>query len=440
MLHQAFEPCGCRSGFNARCFGLQQEGGAGKLPFHALQQGVAVGVAPAADFGSGQEGEDVRGVAVEAFGKLQHGVEVGGEDGHVPAGDDAVLEVVAGDVLVGGEVGRAGDVVRFEYAEHGHYLHDAADVDGKAGYAARHFAAVGKVGADEEVGEEVIEQLLLFGGEAQGEEAAGGDAFQLLAPLHAQAGEYGFEVGILPVELVLPLVDGGHVVEELAREQAVFGGGDERFHLGGSAREQDGEVAALHFAVFAVGAAVVGEAVVVEGLAHGVAPVAVFRADGGGDGVGFALAYQADAFGVHDVLQDARAGVVARDEEHAVGRQCGRGGLRALLAQRVVGALLLAVLLHGFCRVQAYLVVDRLHQQADEGEHALARGRQGHDECLQAGRYHLAAVGAAHVAVHAGAQHGDGAQQHDVLLGAGGAVGGNFVQRCGPERPVVEAG
>lgn len=305
MLHQAFEPCGCRSGFNARCFGLQQEGRACKLPFHALQQGVAVGVASAADFGSGQEGEDVRGVAVEAFGKLQHGVEVGGEDGHVPAGDDAILEVVAGDVLVGGEVGRAGDVVRFEHAEHGHYLHDAADVDGKAGYAARHFAAVGKVGADEEVGEEVVEQLLLFGGEAQGEEAAGGDAFQLLAPLHAQAGEYGFEVGILPVELVLPLVDGGHVVEELAREQAVFGGGDERFHLGGSAREQDGEVAALHFAVFAVGAAVVGEAVMVEGLAHGVAPVAVFRADGGGDGVGFALAYQADAFGVHDVLQDA---------------------------------------------------------------------------------------------------------------------------------------
>ena len=80
-------------------------------------------------YGSGQEGEDVRGVAVKAFGKLQHGVEVGGEDGHVPAGDDAVLEVVAGDVLVGGEVGRAGDVVRFEYAEHGHYLHDAADVD-----------------------------------------------------------------------------------------------------------------------------------------------------------------------------------------------------------------------------------------------------------------------------------------------------------------------
>ena len=70
--------------------------------------------------------------------------------------------------------------------------------------------------------------------------------FQLLAPLHAQAGEYGFEVGIPPVELVLPLVDGGHVVEELAREQAVFGGGDEQFHPGG-VPEQDGEVAALHF-------------------------------------------------------------------------------------------------------------------------------------------------------------------------------------------------
>ena len=98
----------------------------------------------------------MRGVAVKAFGKLQHGVEVGGEDGHVPAGDDAILEVVAGDVLVGGEVGRAGRCRPIEYAEHGHYLHDAADVDGKAGYAARHFAAVGKVGADEEVGEEVV--------------------------------------------------------------------------------------------------------------------------------------------------------------------------------------------------------------------------------------------------------------------------------------------
>ena len=117
---------------------------------------------------------------------------------------------------------------------------------------------------------------------------------------------------------MISVVSGTCFIEELAREQAVFGGGDERFHLGGSAREQDGEVAAFYFAVFAVGAAVVGEAVVVEGLAHGVAPVAVFRADGGGDGIGFAFAYQADAFGVHDVLQDARAGVVARDEEHAV--------------------------------------------------------------------------------------------------------------------------
>ena len=63
----------------------------------------------------------MRGVAVEAFGKLQHGVEVGGGVMVMsPAGDDAVLEVVAGDVLVGGEVGRAGDVVRFESRRHGH--------------------------------------------------------------------------------------------------------------------------------------------------------------------------------------------------------------------------------------------------------------------------------------------------------------------------------
>ena len=121
-----------------------------------------------------------------------------------------------------------------------------------------------------------------------------------------------------------------------------------------------------------VGAAVVGQSVVVEGFSHGVAPVSVFRTDGGGDGVSFAFAYQSGTVGVHQVLQDAGSGVVARDEEHLVERHYGSLRFSTFLAQCVVFCFFAAVTCHAFVYLPTYFIVNGLGKQAYQGEHSFA--------------------------------------------------------------------
>ena len=136
----------------------------------------------------------------------------------------------------------------FRGAEHGDHFHDAAEVDGEPGYAARHLVAVRQLGTVEEVGEEAVELFLLLLRQPQGEDAVHQDAFQLLLPLFAPGGEALFKVAVVVVELVLPLLYGGHVVEQLPREEPVFGVGNQGRHLRGSARNQYGEERFLYFA------------------------------------------------------------------------------------------------------------------------------------------------------------------------------------------------
>ena len=77
---------------------------------------------------------------------------------------------------------------------------------------------------------------------------------------------------------------------------------NESLHLRRRTRNQDGKIAFLHFPVFLVGAAVVGQAVVVERFAQGIAPMTVVRSDGGGKSVRFRFADKSGSVGVHDVL------------------------------------------------------------------------------------------------------------------------------------------
>lgn len=165
---------------------------------------------------------------------------------------------------------------------------------------------------------------------------------------------------------------GGHVVEYLPGKESVFGTGYQGLHLCWGAGKKYGEIALFHFAVFPVGAAVVGKAVVVEGLAHGVAPVAVLRSYGGGDGVGLIFAYQAGAVRIHQVLQDTRSGVVAGDEEHLVGRDYGRLGLCTFFAQCLVLCFFAAIGCHTFGHLFADFIVEGFYQQAYQREHAFA--------------------------------------------------------------------
>ena len=286
----------------------------------------------------------------------------------------------------------------------------------------------------------MVEFLLLAVGEAQGEQPAHDNGLQLVLPLQGQCGEGFFEVAVVAVELVLPVVYGRHVVENLAREEPVFRSGYQRFHLCRSARQKYGKISLFHFAVFLVGAPVVRQPVVVEGFAHGVAPVSVLRADGGGDGIGFAFAYQAGAVRVHQVLQDARSGIVARYEEHLVGRHHGSFGFPAFFAQCVVLCFFTAVACHAFGHLLAYFIVYGFGQQAHQRQHTLARCGRCHHKGLQAGRHHFSAIGTSHMLSHTGTQHGDGPQQKHVVLSTGGTAFCDALQRMGPMDAFVESG
>ena len=428
---QALQPCEHGVGADAHFPALSESLLPREVAAEGGEEGVAVGVAAAAHFGRGEERQYMGGMAVERFYEAHHGVEVLGGYGYVPAADDAVLEVVAGGVLVRGHKGGAA-----HRPEHGHYRQHAARIDGQAGHRAVHFAAVGYAGAREERGEQPVELSALPLVEPHVVHSAGLKPVDAPLPLPADGRKGRLKVGVVGVELVLPLPNGRHVIEQLSREESVLGRRYERLNLGGSAREQHGEVRLLHFAVFAVGAPVVRQAVVVEGLSERVAPVAVVGAYGRGDGVGLALADYALAVGVDKVLQYARAGVVAGYYEHAVPRLLRRLLPGALLAHKVVGGLCLAVFVVLGLYAAAYVVVYGFGYEPRQREGALAARRRRHHERLQARRQQPSAVGAPYVAAHARPEHRQSAKQQGVALRRRSAVGRYVGQ--GP-RPVMAA-
>ena len=258
------------------------------------------------------------------------------------------------------------------------------------------------MGMQEKGGEEFVELILLLFGELQGVEPSLFQRIQLTFPFFAHSGKQFFHVGVVRAKLVLPLVYGGHVVEDLAGEQAVLCRGYERLHLRRSTGNEDGKIGLLDFAVFLVRTSVVREEVMVESPAQRVAPMAVVGADGGGYGVRFRFKDDSRSVGIHDILQDACTCVVARYDEHPVGRHLRFFHLAALLAHGIVAAFRFFVGAHLLFHLPAYLVVYGLYQQTHKAQYALAGCGRGHDECLETGRLHLSAVKAAGIALHAG--------------------------------------
>ena len=157
-----------------------------------------------------------------------------------------------------------------------------------------------------------------------------------------------------------------HVVEQLAGEKSVLRRRDEGSHLCGCPRKQDGKKDSLHFPVFLIGTSVVGQSVMVEGFAERVAPMAVFGTDGGGDGVRFGFADESCSVGVHDILQNAGAAVVARDKKHFVGRHLRCFCIDTLFAQQLIVFLFFPIGFHFFVHLLANFVMNRFHEQADK--------------------------------------------------------------------------
>ena len=104
----------------------------------------------------------------------------------------------------------------------------------------------------------------------------------------------------------------------------------------------------------------------VEGFAERVAPMPVFGADGGGDGVRFGFADESCSVSVHDILQNAGAAVVARDKKHFVGRHLRCFCIDTFFAQQLIVFLFFPVGFHFFVHLLANFVMNRFYEQADK--------------------------------------------------------------------------
>ena len=204
--------------------------------------------------------------------------------------------------------------------------------------------------------------------------------------------ETGVIVCIRFVELVFPFFNGRHIVEQLAREQSVFGRWDKGLDLCRRAAEKHAEERDVTFAVFVIGAPVVGQPVMVETFPEEVAPVSVIASNGGAHGVGLGFAYQSYASGVHQVFLYACTGIVAGYEEHFQLGLFGFGGICLFLPQSVPFGLFHAVGLYFFPVGVQQRVVYGFCQTAYPGQRTFAgSGRRG-DEYLQTGILVLSSV------------------------------------------------
>ena len=90
----------------------------------------------------------MHGMAVEGLGKLEHRFEITRSDLDIPAGDDAVFDIVIGNLLVRSqERGRRCleliGLCAFERTQYSHFRHDTACVDTQTGHETIHLIPVG---------------------------------------------------------------------------------------------------------------------------------------------------------------------------------------------------------------------------------------------------------------------------------------------------------
>ncbi len=220
---------------------------------------------------------------------------------------------------------------------------------------------------------------------------------------------------------IVPCRPHGQRVEEEPGEEAVLGVGNQRAYLSGRAAEQDGQAGHGNLHVFAVFPAVVGDGLVVEGLAQAVAVVAVLAAEGGGQRVALGLEHQGPAVIVVQRLEEGRGGAVGRDEEHPDGRLLRLFAL-AVFPPLVVERLPAAILFPLLAVAHAQVGVHHVGQMAAQGEPALARRGLRADEQEEVGKHLPLPVKPPHLR-QAGREHGECPQQQDVGVFGREAVG-----------------
>lgn len=112
----------------------------------------------------------------------------------------------------------------FQRAQQCHDGHDAAYIDGNTRHGAAHVAAVCSSCMAENLCHAAVELFLLGNGELKAEAAGHGfNGVQHRFPQFAPSAEKLSVVHACQVELADPFLYGRHVVEQLAREEPVFG-------------------------------------------------------------------------------------------------------------------------------------------------------------------------------------------------------------------------
>ena len=121
---------------------------AGKRGSQFHEEKITLDVCPATDFCGRKERKYMHGMAVEGLGKLEHRFEITRSDLDIPAGDDAVFDIVIGNLLVRSqERGRRCleliGLCAFERTQYSHFRHDTACVDTQTGHETIHLIPVG---------------------------------------------------------------------------------------------------------------------------------------------------------------------------------------------------------------------------------------------------------------------------------------------------------
>ena len=219
-------------------------------------------------------------------------------------------------------------------------------------------------------------------------------------PFQSHSGKYLFQIYLVLCKLAHPFPDAVQVVEQLTGESTVFCRRNKSFDLRGCSGNQDGKKALFNFPVFLIRTAVVRQAVVVERFAERVAPVAVIRAYGSGKGIRFGFTDKSCSFGIHDILQDTRAGIITGNEKHPVGRNLRSFHFSTLFAHCFVSRFLSLICFHLYGHFCTNLVVDRFYEQPDIGKDTFAGSGRSDDETLHTGILVFTAIRTTHIPFH----------------------------------------
>ena len=103
FFYQTVQPAKSSVRFDFHLFSLLQQLCAGELVAHHFKKCIPVGIGSMFDLCGRKKRQDMCGMTIERSYKLQHRMEIFSGDCHIPTGDNAVFDIIGGNLLVRGQ-------------------------------------------------------------------------------------------------------------------------------------------------------------------------------------------------------------------------------------------------------------------------------------------------------------------------------------------------